>query len=72
TYRHLAISHLAQTLAATSDSSSTATDLEQALLFFHENSHIIQPQMGAAKFERELARLQGLLTWRQSSAVDKR
>jgi hypothetical protein len=69
--RDLAIYHLAQTLTAASDSSSTAAALEQNLTFFRENSHTLRPQMGATEFERELARLQDLVKWRQASAVEK-
>jgi hypothetical protein len=70
-YRALAISHLAQTLAAATDSSSTRAELEQNFAFFRENSATLRSLMGAHEYERELTRLLSLLKWRQSSAGEK-
>jgi hypothetical protein len=71
TYRALAVFYLAQTLAASSDSSTGSARLEQNLIFFRDNARLIRPLMGRKEFERELARLQALLKWRQSSAAEK-
>lgn len=66
-YRVLAIFHLAQTLAAASDSSTTLEQLEKNLAFFHDHAATIRPLMGAKEFDRELARLQALVNHRKAS-----
>jgi anti-sigma factor RsiW len=64
TYHALAVFHLAKTLVAASDSSSSPAQLEQNLVFLRENARLIRSQMGHKEFDRELARLQALLNRR--------
>jgi hypothetical protein len=66
-YRALAVSHLAQTLAAASDSTTKLDQLEKHAEYFRENATILRPLMGAQQFERELARLQTLVNRRKPS-----
>jgi hypothetical protein len=66
-YRALAISHLAQTLAASSDSTTKLDQLEKNLAYFQDHAATLRPLMGAQQFERALARLQMLVTWHKSS-----
>jgi hypothetical protein len=67
-YRALAISHLAQTLAAASDSTTKLDQLEKNLAYFQEHATTLRPLMGAPQFERELARLQMLMSRRKASS----
>jgi hypothetical protein len=60
-YRALAVSHLAQTLAAASDSTTKLDQLEKNLAYFQDHAATLRPLMGAPQFERELARLQMLV-----------
>jgi hypothetical protein len=64
----LAIFHLAETLAAASDSASTPDELEKNIAFFRDNAASIRSHMGEKEFEHELARLQTLLTRRKASS----
>ncbi len=66
-YRALAVSHLAQTLAAASDSTTKLDQLEKNLAYFQEQTATLRPLMGAQQFERELARLQMLVNRRKAS-----
>ncbi|MGH7597567.1 MAG: zf-HC2 domain-containing protein [bacterium] len=66
-YRALAISHLAQTLAAASDSTTKLDQLEKNLAYFQDQAATLRPLMGAPQFERELARLQTLVNRRKLS-----
>jgi len=65
-HRALAITQLAQTLIAASDSASTVEHLTQSFAFFIENATILRSQMGAAQYDRELNRLQELLKIRRN------
>lgn len=65
--RGLAIFHLAETLAAASDSTSKLDQLEKNIAYFRDNAAVIRPRMGEKEFDREVARLQTLLAWRKSS-----
>ncbi len=67
-YRALAVSHLAQTLAAASDSTTKLDQLEKNLAYFQDNAATLRPLMGAQQFERELARLQMLVNRRKASS----
>ncbi|MCI0694640.1 zf-HC2 domain-containing protein [candidate division KSB1 bacterium] len=66
-YRALAVSHLAQTLAAASDSTTKLDQLEKNLAYFQDHAAMLRPLMGAPQFERELARLQTLVNRRKAS-----
>jgi hypothetical protein len=66
-YRVLAVSHLAQTLAAASDSTTKLDQLEKNLAYFQDHATTLRPLMGAQQFERELARLQMLVNRRKAS-----
>ncbi len=66
-YRVLAISNLAQTLAAASDSTTKLEQLEKNLAYFQDHAATLRPLIGAKEFERELARLQRLVNHRNSS-----
>jgi hypothetical protein len=65
-YRALAVSHLAQTLAAASDSTTKLDQLEKNLAYFQDHATTLRPLMGAPQFERELARLQALVSRRKA------
>jgi hypothetical protein len=66
-YRALAVSRLAQTLAAASDSTTKLDQLEKNLAYFQDHAATLRPLMGAPQFERELARLQTLVNrWKAS------
>jgi hypothetical protein len=65
-YRALAVSHLAQTLAAASDSTTRAEQLEKNLAFFRENAVMLRAEMGGEAYDRTLARLQALRNFRKS------
>ncbi|GEM_PF-6815953 len=65
-YRVLAVSHLAQTLAAASDSTTRVEQLEKNLAFFRENAVMLRTEMGGEAYDRTLARLQSLLNFRKS------
>jgi hypothetical protein len=65
-HRSLAIFHLAATLAAASDSTSKPDDLAKNIAFFRDHAAGIRPHMGEKEFDRELARLQTLLTRRKA------
>jgi hypothetical protein len=67
-YRALAISHLAQTLAAASDSTTKLEQLEKNLTYFQDHAATLRPLMGAPQFERELGRLQMLVNRRKASS----
>lgn len=66
-YRALAVSHLAQTLAAVSDSTTKLEQLEKNLAYFQDHAATLRPLIGAPQFERELARLQTLVNRHKSS-----
>jgi hypothetical protein len=66
-YRALAVSHLAQTLATASDSTTKLDRLEKNLAYFQDQAVTLRPLMGAQQFERELARLQMLVNRRKAS-----
>jgi hypothetical protein len=70
-YRALAISHLAQTLAAASDSTTKLDQLERNLAYFQDHAATLRPLMGAQQFERELARLQMLVNIRRNAPIKK-
>jgi hypothetical protein len=64
----LAITQLAQTLAAASDSASTVEQLTQTVEFFRENAAVLRSQLGAETFAGELGRLEKLLVMRKSTS----
>jgi hypothetical protein len=66
-YRALAVSQLAQTLAAASDSTTKLDQLEKNIAYFRDNAVTLRSHMGEKEFDRELARLQTLLARRKSS-----
>jgi anti-sigma factor RsiW len=65
-HRAQALLQLAQTISAASDSTTKTDRLEKNFAFFRANAGVLRQQMGAAEYERELARLQMLLNFRKS------
>ncbi len=57
---------LARTLAAASDSTTKAEQLEKNIAFFREHASTLRAQIGREEYDRELARLQILLNFRKS------
>lgn len=59
-YVNLGILHLAQSLAAQADSSSSGDQLRSTLHFFEHHEPILRPLLGTEKFGAEMQRLQSL------------
>lgn len=57
---------LARTLAAASDSTTKAEQLEKTIAFFREHASTLHAQTGREEYDRELARLQMLLNLRKA------
>lgn len=67
-YVHLAIFHLAQSLAAQIDSTSSGAQLHSTLNFYQDNEAVLRPLLGTEKFGAEIRRLQTL----QSKKIDNK
>lgn len=59
-YVHLGIFHLAQSLAAQADSTSSGHQVRSTLDFFEEHETVLRPLLGSEKFGAEIQRLQSL------------
>lgn len=61
------VENLAQRLLAQSDSSASVTQMQETLSFYQTMETVLASRWGQVAYEREKARLEGLLNWKKSA-----